>query len=141
MAQQWRMVVTPRNAGNKLVAEYLASGVEPAADEIAVYIGDNVPTRIQQAVTFNAWRWLWNGVKNRNLLDDQFKGAQLVTGSHFEFLSEQDRRTASNIAFFSEDDIMIGMGADVTDLGDKVYIEAAFAQLRDFALENNLKAA
>jgi hypothetical protein len=83
------------------------------ADRIAVYAGDNVDLGRQNEI-INGWKWLWTGVRDRNLLDVQFNGNVLYSGAAIDSLTEYNRRTASVVTSFTDDDIIIGLGNAVT---------------------------
>lgn len=144
MAKIWEMHYTPPAEGNKLLATYLdapATITEVDANSIAIYAGDNVPMYAQNTMT-SGWKWLFDGVMDRNLLDGApWAGVVLYTGSNWQIMTENDRRTESILSTITEDDIFIGMGNGVTELLDKVMLYAAFKLLTEFALEETLKAA
>lgn len=141
MAKQWKLDYLPGKNQSKNGMVYVPTGLEIGADEISVYLGDNVPVSAQ-VIIVNAWEWLYNGVVERNLLDKApWAGAILYTGSNWNKLTAADRRTESLLATLTEDDIIIGIGANVTALGDQVFLRTAFRRLREFAMEQTLKAA
>ena len=142
MAKQWKAIIdTAPFVGvvNGSMA-YVPTGLAVGVNEISVYIGDNVP-EARQLEFVDAWRWLYAGVRERNLLDAQFKGVVLYTAANINSLTAENRRTASELTFFTEDDVIIAMGANVTALGERLDIAEAFRALGNFALESTLKAA
>lgn len=144
MAVQWKLTVTqaPNITLDRSTLEQVPVGLEVGANEISLYIGDNVPTYRQNEI-LNGFKWLYDGIRERNLLDDgsAFNGAILYTGFAIGNQTIENRRTASAIAFFDADDVIVGMGANVTALGDMESIYSYFKILRQFALEATLKAA
>jgi len=142
MAKQWKMTVgtTGLVHPDRTTMAYVETGTEVGANEISVYIGNNV-SEARQVEFVAAWRWLYNGVRERNLLDAQFKGFILYTGASIDSLTTTDRRTESTIASFTDDDVVLGIGSAVTGLGERVDIAEAFKALGNFALESTLKAA
>lgn len=141
MARQWAVEYTPDLDADRGDFIFLEIGFEVLPDQIAVYVGDNV--RLSRITEINnAWEWLLRGVKERNLLDGPpWQGAVLYTGADADALTTNNRRTESALATLTEDDIMLGIGANVTAQGDTESLWGAFTLLRQFALENNLKAA
>lgn len=129
-----------RQISNIIVTEGVAA--EVGANDIAIYALDNVPL-YKQLEIFNAWRWLWNGVRDRNLLDSQFVGAILYTYSNINILTENDRRTSSALIDLNPEDVVIGIGLNVTTdfRGAVTPLETGFEKLRHAALEQFLKAA
>lgn len=141
MAKQWTMQVLAggRPSPNRAGAAYVPTGVAVAADSISLYIGDTVsPAR--QVEIVDGWKWLYQGVRDRNLLDAQFKGAVLYTASDINKMTTADRRTSSDLVTYTDNDVILAIGAGVTALGEHVAIEEAFRILRHFALEETLKA-
>ena len=145
MAKQW---IFPINVVGNVTANradilYTEAGAfTVGASEIGIYIGDNVPVSRALEI-FNGWRWLYQGVLDRVLLSGQFRGAPLFTGSNINYLSEADRRTASDAATaaLGPDDVALAMGADVTALGALQSYYGYFQILRQYALEEQLNAA
>ena len=115
------------------------SVLEVVDNNIALYVGDTVP-KYRSVEIVEAWRWLWNGVRDRNIL--KTFGGRTYSGSSINYLDEPDRRTSSDLADFNDDDVFIGIGDQVAiQVGDAsiVYLETAFTQLRQYALENVFK--
>jgi hypothetical protein len=145
MSIQWVATYTPALDSTKQAMAVVGTGADVTANQVALYVGDNVPL-YRQVEMIEGWRWLYQGVAERNLLDEgtssAFPGAILYTGSTIDTLmSTTDRRTSSTFADFTEDDVFIGMGSAVTASGDLESLHAVFTQLRQFALEATLKAA
>ena len=141
MSLQARGTMTPdREISNIIVSEGVAA--EVAANEISIYALDTVPLHRQLEI-FNAWIWLWNGIRDRALLDGPFTGNILYSGSSILQLTEPDRRTSSVIASFNDDDVVVGLGSGVTTqiLSAVTPLETGFLRLRNAALEQFLKAA
>ena len=139
MAKEWTMPFLPAKNGNKLLASYNATGLAVADDNISVYLGDNVPLYPQNTIT-TGWRWLFDGVMSRNLLDGPpWAGAVLYSGSNWQIMTANDRRTESLLATLTADDIIIGIGLNVTATGDTVMVYDAFKVLIEYAMETDLK--
>jgi hypothetical protein len=145
MSIQWVATYTPALDSTKQAMSVVGTGIDLTANQVALYVGDNVPL-YRQVEIIEGWRWLSQGVRERNLLDEgsgsAFPGALLYTGAPIDgLMSTSDRRTSSTFADFTEDDVFIGMGTAVTAAGDTESLHAVFTQLRQFALEATLKAA
>lgn len=140
MAKQWYMTFLPDKDGNKLKCTYTDIALDTPGTDISLYVGDTVPLYRQSEIK-NAWKWLYQGIKSRNLLDSQFSGAVLYSGASINALTINNRRTASDIATFNDDDVAIAIGLDSTLVGDVNFLEEAFTQLIEFAAEETLKAA
>ena len=113
--------------------------LEVVDNNIALFVGDTVPKHRSVEIV-EAWRWLWNGVRDRNIL--KTFGGRTYSGSDINHLDEPDRRTSSDLIDFLDNDVFIGIGDQVAiQVGDAsiVYLETAFTQLRNFALENVFK--
>jgi hypothetical protein len=124
------------------LASITVSGVidDVSADSIAIYSGATVPTWRQLEVV-NAWKRAWDGARDRNIMQ-QFAGIW-YSGYDIDHIDEADRITISTFASFGDNDVFIGMSADVCiDFHDAVnMIEVAFDQLRNTAMEQYLKVA
>ncbi len=113
--------------------------VEVVDEDIAIYVGDTVP-KYRFLEMGNAWRWLWNGVRDRNIL--KTFGGRTYSGAAIDSLNVPNRRTSSDLIDFNDDDVFIGIGDQVAiQVGDAsiVYLETAFTRLRDFAKEQIFK--
>jgi hypothetical protein len=144
MSKQWVATYTPALDSTKQAMLYVPTGVEVTANQVALYVGDSVPL-YRQVEIIEGWRWLYQGVAERNLLDEgtgsTFPGALLYSGADIDNMTENDRRTSSVFGDFTATDVFIGMGTAVTASGDLESLHAVFTQLRQFALEATLKAA
>jgi hypothetical protein len=124
----------------ELGAITLTTAVLEVVDEnICLFVGDTVP-KYRALEIVEAWRWLWNGVRDRNIL--KTFGGRTYSGAAIDNLDEFNRRTSSDLADFNDDDVFIGIGDQVAiQVGDAsiVYLETAFTQLRQYALENVFK--
>lgn len=140
MAKQWVMEFLPDGDGNKLQASYVAIGLETTANQISLYLGDDVPL-YRQSEYKNAWKWLYEGVKSRNLLDGPFNGSLLYTAVDINAITIANRRTSSDLIPYTATDVILAIGSAVTAKGDTNYLEAAFQQLIEFAAEESLKVA
>jgi len=127
--------ITPDNRGitDIVVTE---TPIEVPDDRVAIYALANVGLYRNLEIV-SGWGFLWNGVRDRNLLDDQFSGSKLYSGTNINKKGENDRRTASVIASFDADDIVIALGATVTGSikGAVIPLQSAFETLTDAALE------
>jgi hypothetical protein len=141
MSIQWVATYTPSLDSTKMAMTYVPVGAAVTADQVAIYIGDSVPM-YRQVEIIEGWRWLYQGVRERNLLDGPpWQGSPLYTGADISNMTANDRRTGADMTPFTATDVMIGMGANVTATGDKETLHAIFTQLRQFASEATLKAA
>lgn len=140
MAKQFTVDVVTKWHADKL--EIVESDVlsDPGPNEIKIGFGNDV--EIHRAVEIlNAWKWLWAGVRDRNLLDGPFSGAILITGSDINHLNENERRTSSTVGDFLAGDVLLGVGANVANTpelgkGATLRIDSGFEALRDYAKEN-----
>jgi hypothetical protein len=107
----------------------------PAVNQIGIHIADAVDISRRNEIT-EGWRWLWNGVRDRALLDIQFRDLPLASGVPVNDISIPARKTASDPTLVVADgDILISMGSGVTDNGATEKLESAFSQLRGVAKE------
>jgi len=137
--------VTGTIVGNELNLASIAvttTPVEVAADEVAIYALAGVDLYRQNEIV-NGWKWLFNGIRDRNLLDDQFNGVKCYSYSDINYLTEPDRRTSSALIDLGTDDIGVGIGEDVTALfhSSSTPLLSAFTDLIDAALERYFKTA
>ena len=140
MATQWFMTFLPDGDGNKLRCEVTNTPLDTPPAVISLYVGDLVPLYRQSEIK-NAWKWLYESVKSRNLLDGPYSGAVLYTGVDINDITSSNLRTSSVLADFNTSDIILAIGLDVTTRGDTNLLEAGFQQLIEFAAEETLKAA
>ena len=105
-----------------------------ADDEVALYANVDVPTYRQLEIS-DGWEWLWAGIRDRNLLDDQFAAAVLYTMVDIDQLTTENRRTSSVFAEILANDIAIGIGINVTTLfhGAVIPLDSTILKLRDWA--------
>lgn len=110
--------------------------VEVPVNSIALYLIDPASDQRQLEID-NGWRWLWNGVRDRNLLDIQFNGALLYTAVPLDNIVAAGRKTSSQFLDVEAGDIGLGISAETTALfrGAVTPLEVAFQQLRDRARE------
>ena len=115
---------------------------EVPANNIAIYAGSAVAL-YRQLEMVTGWQFLWNGVRDRNLMDVQFNGSVLYSGTDIDKKGENDRRTESVVASFTNDDVIIGIGLGATgEFGGAVLpLDSAFEQLIQFARESILLKA
>jgi hypothetical protein len=116
--------------------------VAVAAPNISLYAGANVPN-YRQLEIITGWERLWEGVRDRNLLDVQFKGNILYTGYNINSRTENNRRTTSLVTAFTDDDIILGIGASVSNnfSGAVLHLEVSIDSLIAAVHEQLLKAA
>jgi hypothetical protein len=107
------------------------------ATEVAVCVGDSIPLRRQTEIV-SAIKFLVNGIRDRKLLDPQFKGALLYTSVPIDRITEAARKTASDIALVDTGvtDVFIAMGATASDKQHVLPLDTAFDQMIDVLLEN-----
>lgn len=113
-------------------------GVTPVgANEVAICIGDSIPLRRQSEIV-SAVKFLAAGIRERNLLEAQFKGALLYTSVGIDRITNAGRKTSSTIGDVDTTgtDVFIAMGAGATDQDYVVMLETAFDQMIDILLEN-----
>ena len=116
--------ITGTMGANREVSNIIVNigvAVEVTANEIALYALDTVALYRQLEIT-NGWVALINFVRDRALLDrfntqspPGFLTARLYSAQDIDSMGEGgDRRTASDIAFFTPNDIAIGVGEGIT---------------------------
>ena len=137
-----------RELSNIVVSEGVAG--EVGADELALYALDTVPLYRQLEIT-NGWMALINFIRDRRLLDVDngatppgFRGNVLYSGQDINSMGEGgDRRTASAIATFTSDDIVVGVGANIATIspGLTTPVMTGFVRMMQAAREQVLKAA
>ena len=128
---------------NKLDVVVTEVIIEVPANNIAIYAGSTVALR-RQLEMVTGWNFLWNGIRDRNLMDVQFNGFILYSGTDINKKGENDRRTASDVVSFTDNDIIVGLGAGATGEfhGAVLPLDSAFEQLIQVAKESIiLKAA
>lgn len=137
-----------RGISNIVVTEGVAA--EVGADQIALYALDTVALYRQNEIT-NGWTALINFIRDRRLLDvpntaspPGFRGAILYSGQDIDSMGEGgDRRTASAIAFFTANDIVVGIGGNVSAgrAGLTTLLLTGFVRMAQAGREQVLKAA
>ena len=140
MAKQFTMDILAKNGSDKLSVVETDVLAAPGPSEIVIAIGDTVPEHRALEI-MNGWEFLYEGIRDRGLLDDQFSGAILISGASVDSLTENNRRTSSTIGDFNDDDVLVGVGLNVATEGGlgrsaTVMIDAGFRQLREYANEN-----
>ena len=115
---------------------------EVPANNIAIYAGSEVAL-YRQLEMVTGWQFLWNGVRDRNLMDVQFNGFVLYSGTDIDKKGENDRRTESVVVSFTNNDVIIGIGLGATGefSGAVLPLDSAFEQLIQFARESILLKA
>ncbi|RKZ82446.1 MAG: hypothetical protein DRQ39_10710 [Gammaproteobacteria bacterium] len=138
------MVHAPIGANKEISGPIVMSDTAVAVPtgSVAIYTLSTVPT-YRQLETVNGWRMLYNGIRDRNLLDVQFNGAVLYSGVSIDSTTENNRRTASEITSFNTDDVVVAIGAAATSVfnGAIEPLEAAMHSLVIYAAENSLRLA
>ena len=116
------------------------TSIELPADRIGVYALANVPLYRKLEIT-NAWRWLYNGIRDRNILRD-FAAGNAYSGVNIFNIGVPNRRTAGDVATFTANDVVVGIGetARATLDNDAIEpLESAFFKLiqvgREYAIE------
>ena len=127
---------------NKLDVVLTEIIIEVPTNNIAIYAGSAVAL-YRQLEMVTGWQFLWNGVRDRNLMDVQFNGLILYSGTNIDKKGENDRRTASEVISFDDNDVLIGIGAGATGefSGAVLPLDSAFEQLIQFARESVLLKA
>lgn len=122
-------------ARSKLV--YEDAETEAASTEVKVVIGLGVPLRRQTEI-MAAIDFLLNGIRDRNLLESQFKGSPLATAVNIDRITTADRRTASDLSLvnFAPTDIGIAMGDVATNQQHVVMLDTAIEMCKNVLLEN-----
>jgi len=117
------------------VSESLA---EVDVNGVALYVGATVGD-YRATEIINAWRWLWNGIRDRNILQ-QFAGV-IYSGCDIDFLGEPSRITSAVYADFGDDDVFVGIGQLVVAemLDYTLPIETSFQACSDRAQELQFK--
>ena len=111
-----------------------------AANSIAIYTGATVAA-YRFVETVNAWRFLINGMRDRNILQ-QFAGI-VYSGTDIDAIGENDRRTDSVLANFTDNDVIIGVSADaaITFHDWVLMLDTGFEPLIQTAMEGTFKVA
>ena len=129
-AQQFTLAFNP--AGNEVKKDVVISTplVDPGDNEIWVGFGTDVATYRGTEIV-NAMKFLMSGIRDRNLLDAQFKDSALVTACSIDGITANNRRTSSDLAtsVVADADVVIAMGTFVTATPYKVMHETHYEQL------------
>lgn len=140
---QFNVTVLPQREGIALNVTQSADA-PVGVDDICIRTGTLNGTTRQNEV-LSAVEWLADGVRDRNLLDDQFKGAALYTWVDIDRITANGRQTDSTGPLADTADIVLAMGLNVTDTGQLLYIDTAIDVLIDVAMEwykvNSIAAA
>lgn len=126
----------PPLEGSRSAAVYADTELAAGLTEVNIIIGALVPLRRQTEI-FAAIDLLANGIRDRNLLEDQFSGAALVTAVNIDAITSTNRRTASDLitASFADTDVAISMGATATGAQHKVMLDTAIETMKKVLLE------
>lgn len=116
--------------------------IEVPVARIALYALSGVELHRQLEI-FTGWEFLWNGIRDRNLLDSAYVGSLLYTYTDINKKGEADRRTSSLLVDLATTDIAVALGSSVTARasGAVLPLETAFDQLRGFAKSEYFVAA
>lgn len=139
--QQWISIYMPRQETVKQECVSTPIVLETPPDDISLYIGANIVGTARGVEIVNAWRFLFNGIKDRNLLDDQFKGALLYTYVDINDITANNRRTSSDLTGVTSDDVVIGLGLNVTAKGQTQSLASGVERLIEYAMETTLKVS
>jgi len=109
--------------------------IQPA--QVTIGIGSAVPLRRQTEI-LSAIKLLANGIRERNLLEEQFRGVSMITAVSIDNITTSNRRTASTAATanVTNSDVFISMGETATAHSHVVMLDTAFDVLTDVLLEN-----
>ena len=114
--------------------------LETPPDDISIYIGALVdPARVDEIV--NAWKFLYHGIKERNLLDGQFISFPLYTYVDIDEITANNRRTSSDMTGLQVTDVVLALGSSVTEYHDTTQLGTAIYGLIEFAMEDTLKVS
>jgi hypothetical protein len=135
-------IITPGRALQSISTSTTVDAVDD--NGIAIFIGATVGTTVSEArqvEIINAWRFLWNGIRDRNIMQ-QFAGV-VYSGVDIDNISFASRRTSATFGDFGVNDVFVGIGQLVVAefLDYTLPIETTFTQLTQTALEDTLKAA
>lgn len=137
MPKQYTLTMLPGMQGWK--PEIVAADVvsPPGPGEIKIAYGATVQPHRQLEI-INGWAWLWSGVRDRGLLNEQFVGAVLFTGAPIDSLTAENRKTSSTIGDFDPDEVFLGIGIGIASdtNGATQMLDSGFRMLREFAKEN-----
>ncbi len=111
-------------------------------NNMALYAGATVGLW-RQLEMVTGWNFLWNGIRDRALMDVQFNGFILYSGTDIDKKGEFDRRTASDVISFTDNDIIVGVGAGASGeyAGAVLPLDSALEQLIQAAREHILLKA
>ena len=140
MARSYTITMLPNGQGFKPeITPSDAALAPPGPNSLLVAYADGVATHRTLEI-INGWKWLWHGVRDRNLLDVQFVGSLLITGAPVNQLVENFRKTSSNIGDFIAGDILISFGSGISTgaigRGATQMLDSGMRMLREFAKEN-----
>ena len=106
----------------------------PGADQISLHCGDTVNLNRQLEIR-NGWRYLWDQVRSRYILDPNkgFAGNLTFAGISINNMSELNMRiTTDPIGNYNDDDVIIGIGVNATGFNSSsLILESGFAIMRD----------
>lgn len=129
----------PDKDGRKANISSVAILQDVIAGQVSVAIGDSVPKH-RALETLNGWRWLWNGLRDRNLLTITNVGTgPIYTYADIDSLTEFNRRTTwTGAVAIQANDIVLMIHNDVAQgVQATVMLESAVAMLIQFCKENN----
>ena len=130
-AQQFTLILTPGRDNVKKDVVISTPLADPTDNEIWVGFGSAVLTRRGTEITGGLQK-LVDSIRDRKLIEDGgFKGLALVVAVNLDVATVNDRRTSSSLigSTVADDDIVVAMGVNVTDLTYRVFHETSFEQL------------
>ena len=141
MARRIKINVMPDRQADKrsCVASSTVGSVSPALpNECILLMGDDVaPHRDIEMI--NGWRWLWNGIRDRDLLNPDVSpvsNGPLYSAAPIDSLTEYNRLTSwDSVVGITSEMVGIGIGINVFALRGTQMVESAFTLLREFYRE------
>ena len=102
---------TAMDVRNAIFSAQNTTAIAATSGQIIIYVGANIARRRRSEI-INKTKWLFAGVKERNLLDKAPWNAQSLFTASVMDSGTAARRTASVFATvtYTEDDVMIGWG-------------------------------
>lgn len=145
MAVMYTMTLSPNRQGSKLNITEAAVAAVIGANDIALYVMDSVSLH-RQVEIINAWRFLFNGLRDRDIFNQFAKDSPIYSVVDADAISVASRRTSSQFTELLPNDIGIAIGGDITELDarnlpETLIFESAFAMLRDHARERGMLVA
>lgn len=138
--KQWlvNLHLTPTVGHDPATFAYTASGADVTGAQVAVYAGSNI-AGYRQVEVANAWNLLKHTSRNRNWLDDT--AGAVYAGCPIDSAVSGSVTLGASLAAFSEDDVVIGLGSEISALGERLPFETSIDAVIDFAIESQFKVA